>query len=343
MRGELLSPSARSPVISRHLRKSRLILLGAIGPMADGERSDAMQHDLEETRPWQVPPEAVQPGQRRAWVTILVGNEAGKVIPLEPGRTAIGRSEEADVVIDDELVSRIHTEILTRDDGSATIRDCESTNGTMVGSRGISSTPRELRDGARIHIGGAVVLRFSSRDRIEEHFESQLYDSATRDSLTGAYNKRFLQERLEQCFELSQRHERPMALIAFDLDNFKEINDRHGHPAGDQVLQDVVTAVAEDLRSGETLCRFGGDELVVLLHLAALEEALVVGERLRRTVARTITHWKGHTLRVTGSFGIASTSRGKWGSSTQLFAEADENLYRAKEAGRNRVCGSCRS
>jgi len=275
-------------------------------------------------------------------VTILVGPDAGRVISLQPGPNTIGRSPAADIVIPDELVSRIHVEIEVEVQGEATIRDCGSTNGTMLGSRPTASAPRELRDGARIQLGGAAVLRFSFRDRIEEHFENQLYESATRDELTGAYNRRHFNERFEQLFSLALRHQKPMGLVLFDLDDFQRINDDHGHAAGDLMLREIVDSIDGELRAGEVLARLGGDELAVLLPTATLEEALMVGERLRRKVETTVVHWGVQRLRTTASFGIGSTSRGRVDSTERLFIEADENLYRAKRAGKNRVCGSCR-
>lgn len=300
-----------------------------------------MTGNLEETAPWEREEPAPRSEARKAWLTVLVGHESGRVIPLEPGRTTLGRGAEADVVIAGEQVSRIHAELEVDPFGEATIRDCGSKNGTMLGSRPITDVPRELRDGARIQVGGAAVLRFSFRDHLEEHFEARLYESATRDVLTGAYNRRHFTERLEQHFALARRHGRPLALLLLDLDDFKRINDLHGHAAGDLVLREVVTAIDEDLRSGELLGRLGGDELAVLLASASLEEGLMVAERLRRRIERVDCYSGTHHLRPTASFGVASTSRGRMESTERLFVEADENLYRAKRAGKNRVCGSC--
>ena len=213
----------------------------------------------------------------------------------------------------------------------------------MLGSRPVTRTPRELRDGVEIQVGGAAILRFSFKDRVEEHFERRLYNSATRDGLTGVFNKRYFHENLEQSFARSLRQGAPLGLIVFDIDGFKDVNDFKGHAAGDQVLREVAGAISESLRTGESMARFGGDEFTVTLDGSTLEETLICAERLRRMIAALRIAWPSEELQVTASFGVASTSRGAYDTADRLFDEADESLYRAKNAGRNRVCGSRRS
>lgn len=298
-----------------------------------------MPHNLDETahwRPHEEPPKGVA---RRAWLTVITGTEAGRVYPLSTGTYVIGRATDSDIHLADAQISREHTQIVVDPDGTATIQDCASKNGTMLGSRTLSSTPCALRDGAKLQIGGSVVMRFSFRDHLEEHFERNLYHSATRDGLTGAYNKHHFATCLEKEFAYSRRYSRPMCLILIDLDDFKEVNDTQGHSAGDHVLFEIATRLLDELRGEEVVARYGGEEFVVLLSRADARQGLQVAERLRRVLEGAVIHWKDERVHVTASFGVASTSGSKVETGDELFQEADDCLYRAKRYGKNRVCG----
>lgn len=294
---------------------------------------------LNETTRWVGPETQARKGAKCAWLTIITGTEAGRVFPLEEGEHVIGRGPEASVQLRDEEVSRAHTRLAIESDGSATVRDCGSRNGTLIGTRPIGSQPVPLRDGSKIQIGGAVVVRFSFRDSIEESFERELYNSANRDHLTGAFNKRHFDKRLQEEFEASVRHNRSLSLVLFDLDEFKSINDRWGHPAGDQVLREIVRRCSNVLREGELLARYGGEEFVVLLRQTGVPGSVMVAERLRRELERSDVLWQGESLSVSASFGVATSSSGRHLCPDELIQAADSALYRSKRAGKNRVCG----
>lgn len=299
-----------------------------------------MPHHLGDTSFWEVPPDDPSELPRHAWLTVLVGEEAGKVYSLAVGKTTVGRSLDASLVFTDEQVSRLHLEIELRAEGKATVRDLGSTNGTLIGSRSLGSTAMELRDGAKLQVGGAIVLRFSYRDRAEESFERHLYDSLTSDPLTGVHNKRFFQQRLERDYARAAEPGSPMSLVMLDLDDFKAINDCLGHAAGDAALREVAAALDGQLRDGELVARYGGEEFVVILRATGLRAAMQCAERLRRAVQETRIQWEGRALRVTASFGVASTEGRRQASAERLLIEADDQLYRAKNLGKNRVCGA---
>lgn len=297
-----------------------------------------MPKDLGETSIWTRAGGSAEERGRKAWLTVLSGSEAGRVYPLEPGRWTLGRSTQASIVFPDSEVSRAHVEIEVRDDGTASIRDLGSTNGTLIGSRALGGEAVDLRDGAKLQIGGALVLRFSFRDHVEERFEQRLYDTLTRDALTGVHNKRYFELRLEQEFSHARRHGHSLGLVMIDLDDFKAINDTHGHAAGDHALRTVAGLFDDHLREDELIARYGGEEFVVLLRGASREEALLCAERLRRLVFSASVSWSGSPLHLSASLGVAVA-----GSDVQtpdeLFLAADEHLYRAKNSGKNRVCG----
>ncbi len=303
-----------------------------------------MTEGLEDTafyRAGNLPPHT---GRKRAWLTVIAGSEAGRVYPVEAGQIWIGRSPDADVVLPEKEVSRFHSLIVLHADGTATVRDCTSKNGTLLGSRTITETPAALRDGATLQVGGGVVLRFSFRDHLEEHFERKLYDSATRDDLTGAFNKRHFDERLRQELASAKRSGRPLSLVLLDIDDFKRVNDTHGHAAGDHVLREATTRLERELRESELLARYGGEEFVVLLRDTDLSLGLRVAERLRCALHSEPLTWEDQRIVLSASFGVACDPDGRYNDSPErLFQDADECLYRAKRAGKNRVCGGSRS
>lgn len=297
-----------------------------------------MYQELEETAHWDNTQLAEERAPRRAWLTVLTGSDAGRVYPLEAGRYSIGRGPHSDIVLVDKQISRDHTCLEICHDGSALIWDCASRNGTMIGSRSLNREPCDLRDGAKLQIGGAVILRFSFRDPMEKHFERKLYDSATRDSLTGAYNKRYFADGLRREYSHAARTGQPLSLIVFDLDNFKNVNDTWGHPAGDYVLRTIIGEALDCLRDEEILCRFGGEEFALLLRHTSIDEAVLVAERLRRLLRRMPLRWQGSPIPISASFGVASTDGHPCNSPESLLQEADTSLYRAKRSGKNRVC-----
>ena len=169
------------------------------------------------------------------------------------------------------------------------------------------------------------VLMASERMRAEfEHL-------ATHDQLTGALSRTVVIEACEQELERRQRHGRELSLMMMDLDNFKTINDTHGHLVGDRVLIDFVKQVTQQLRRPDRLGRFGGEEFVLLLPETPLDEALQVAERIRVNIQKNQIE-----PRYTVSIGVATAS-GQNPTIDQLVAQADAALYRAKKAGRNRV------
>ncbi|MEW6760611.1 MAG: diguanylate cyclase [Pseudomonadota bacterium] len=156
------------------------------------------------------------------------------------------------------------------------------------------------------------------------------------DHLTGLANRRAFFEAAEQELVRSRTAPRPTAVIALDADHFKAINDRHGHPGGDAVLQHLAGILAETFREVDVVARIGGEEFAVLLPSTDLPRAAVVAERLRAIVASSVVHFDGNRIRYTVSAGVACLLDGEGGIDL-LLKRADQALYAAKRAGRNRV------
>jgi diguanylate cyclase (GGDEF)-like protein len=134
---------------------------------------------------------------------------------------------------------------------------------------------------------------------------------------------------------LFERHGTPVALVLVDVDDFKKVNDIHGHLAGDRVLRDVAATVLASCRETDTAARWGGEELALLLPAANGAAAQVVGEKIRAAIAALAVEVDGRTIGATASFGVAEMRPGL--SAVELIARADAALYRAKRAGKNRV------
>ncbi|WP_336368217.1 GGDEF domain-containing protein [Marinobacter sp. C2H3] len=159
--------------------------------------------------------------------------------------------------------------------------------------------------------------------------------TARTDALTGIANKRALDEDLARTQHLSDRHEDTYSLVLIDLDHFKAVNDKHGHPAGDHVLRLAAERMTEALRVSDTLYRFGGEEFAALLPHANADQAAEVATRLRAAVAGAGVEIGSQQISVTASCGIAAHLGGE--SAAQWLARADEALYRAKRDGRDRI------
>jgi diguanylate cyclase (GGDEF)-like protein len=167
----------------------------------------------------------------------------------------------------------------------------------------------------------------------QAHLFAQMQQQALTDSLTGCFNRRSFDLRLEQNFQLATRMREPLSLVMIDLDNFKQINDRVGHEAGDVALCLLAEILRGGLRAVDTAARFGGDEFVIILPQANSEGAMVVAERLRKRIQQIKVPGVGQ---VTASFGIATFPNHASGRDALLVA-ADRALYNSKNAGRNRV------
>ena len=169
-----------------------------------------------------------------------------------------------------------------------------------------------------------------------EALQVQLHEQAVRDPLTGLHNRRFLAEALEREIARAARDDRPLAAVIVDLDQFKQINDRYGHGAGDATLCAAAKILTSFTRSIDIVCRYGGEEFMVLLPGAGLATAVERAESWRAAFADLVTDVGGVAIRATFSAGVAVHSA-HGGSGESLLKEADAALYRAKQAGRNRV------
>jgi diguanylate cyclase (GGDEF)-like protein len=161
--------------------------------------------------------------------------------------------------------------------------------------------------------------------------------SAT-DALTGIANRRTFDERLAIEVARSNRYGAPLSLVMIDLDHFKELNDRFGHPAGDEVLKRVAVLIDREKRLGDVVARYGGEEFAAILPHTEPRAATIWAERVRQLIAGTEVRSEAGALNVTASFGVAGAPQ-EQAESAGLVEGADQALYEAKRLGRNRVVG----
>jgi diguanylate cyclase (GGDEF)-like protein/PAS domain S-box-containing protein len=185
----------------------------------------------------------------------------------------------------------------------------------------------------------SLVMDISERTRAEravQVLQEELREQSTHDALTGLYNRRFLEESFNRELLLAERTGHPVSVIMGDLDHFKAVNDQNGHLAGDEVLRVFGTQMKHNSRATDIICRYGGEEFLLVLPGLSEEGAIERAEQLRRTIAATRINHGASQITVTASFGVASFPL--HGLTTdELIAAADRALYSAKSDGRNRV------
>lgn len=177
---------------------------------------------------------------------------------------------------------------------------------------------------------------------VNAHLFQEIQRLAITDTLTGLYNRRYFFERACQEFLHSCRYQHPLTLIMFDLDHFKTVNDTYGHPAGDLVLQTISRLVSQTIRKSDLVARFGGEEFIILLPETPLHDGEFLAERLRQKLASTPIPLNEHSISITASFGVCGGNAGDCQIEARRAIEmmiefADQALYQAKQAGRNRV------
>jgi len=208
-----------------------------------------------------------------------------------------------------------------------------------------SSTPEDKVRGLDLGAVDYVTKPFDAfelRARVRaalrtKHLQDLLIEHAHIDPLTGLPNRRALMECLQREWARIERHGGRLSFVMADIDHFKLVNDAYGHHIGDRLLQEVAQAIAEQCRQGDLPARYGGEEFAIVVPDVSASSAVHLAERCRQKIEQIRLSEKGGTVRTTASFGVAEA--GGVASCEALIKRADEALYRAKEAGRNRVLG----
>ena len=273
----------------------------------------------------------------------------GRRFTLSRDEHFAGRRRDLDLPVDVDSVSRRHARFY-REGDDWWLEDLQSTNGTYVNDDPIER--RRLEDGDIVRFGEAVT-KFLSGSNIERAYHEEIYRLSILDGLTGIHNKRFFEEVLEREVARSLRHGRPLALVMFDIDFFKNVNDGHGHVAGDAILQALCRRLRPRIRREDLLARVGGEEFACLLPDTEQGGAIAFAEDLRGMVEREAFAFESASIPITISLGLAvlepsmtdlrsSDDSGRSLAEARdaeiLLKRADDRLYEAKNRGRNRVC-----
>ncbi|NTW98425.1 MAG: GGDEF domain-containing protein [Geobacteraceae bacterium] len=165
-------------------------------------------------------------------------------------------------------------------------------------------------------------------------YEQKLVEMNTKDALTGIYNRRFLESRLQEECERHRRHSRPLSLIMIDIDFFKKVNDNYGHQCGDIILHAVANKIASVIRTSDFVARYGGEEFCCLLPETDLDAAVIVAENIRTHIEKMEHLFENNSINVTISLGVSGLMTDD--SHEKLLKRADDALYQAKHSGRNR-------
>ena len=160
--------------------------------------------------------------------------------------------------------------------------------------------------------------------------------AALHDPLTGLLNRGSLSQSLQREIKLSQRHHQTFSIMILDLDDFKKINDSHGHMVGDEVLKHCAKLINEQIRDADLAFRIGGEEFLILLSRSKMNGALKLAQRIREAMENSPCKVDSHNLTITTSIGLASFKAGD--SKNDLISRADKALYQAKQQGKNQVC-----
>ena len=276
-----------------------------------------------------------QPAQRdRAMLLRMDGVGAGQVVSIAQTPFTMGRHANNKLPIDDDSISRFHARFVT-ENGAYFVEDLGSRNGTFI--QGKRVVRAEIKDDDWVQLGARVAFRFALTDSRQEGLLRKLYESSTRDALTGAYNRRHFDDRLRAEIAFAVRHATDCALILLDLDHFKRVNDTYGHPAGDEILRHLGAIAQRALRTEDVFARFGGEEFAVIVRGASTRGAGRLAERLREALQQQNAVHDGQEVPVTLSAGCAALSCCATPTPEEVVAVADRRLYAAKQAGRNRV------
>ena len=263
-------------------------------------------------------------------LVIISGDDMGRRFELGHTEVSIGRADNCTICVTTDQVSRKHA-MVQGILGKYYIVDNRSTNGTFVNEQKVERA--KLLDGDQIRVG-KTVLKYTE-SHVEQRYFEHVFNLASMDALTGAFNKRYFDETFGKEAARAQQTATPMSVVLFDIDHFKKVNDTYGHPAGDAVLKNVAAAVSAQLREGDALFRVGGEEFILVLSATGRDQAVQAAEAVRALISDLVTDFMGTRITATLSLGVAEL--GATELPAALYQRADGLLYSAKRGGRNRV------
>jgi two-component system cell cycle response regulator len=274
------------------------------------------------------------PGSDSGCLIVIYGQEMGRRVRVTTEPLVIGRSPKCDIQVDQESVSRNHCRIRF-EGGEFLVRDMGSTNGTYVNDDLVQEDGR-LRHGDQLKVG-RTILKFIVGDNVEVEYHEEIYRLMTIDGLTQLHNKRYFDEMLDREVARAKRYKRSFSLLVFDIDLFKNINDRFGHLAGDAILRQLGAVLLGRLRVNDVLARIGGEEFALITPEVGLDGAKELAGKINRLIGDTRFEFEGTRVNVTVSVGVAEWQP-HYEDPIDVFKAADDKMYEGKRNGRNQVC-----
>lgn len=277
-------------------------------------------------------------GKAPPCLVLLVGPSQfiGKQWVIEDTDRILGRSHLSHIFIDDKSISKSHAK-LTLSAGEVHIVDLHSTNKTIVNGNILQpDAPQLLKNNDQIVVGN-IIFKFLEKGNIETVSVADTFDRGNRDALTGIANRGAFNQRAEESFRKSELLGVEYSIITFDIDNFKKVNDTHGHPAGDYVLIELSKVIRLKLiRENDFFARTGGEEFCFILLGANQKQTVEIAERVRQVIEAHHFEFQRVQLPITISVGVATKQPGdrKW---EDIFSKADKALYESKTQGKNQV------
>jgi len=278
----------------------------------------------------------LSPNDKQGFLTVVGGGGAdlGKSAPVGQS-IEIGRSKNCGLALVDLHVSSRHARLWLSEQGSYLLEDLGSSNGTRINHKEVKSRV-ELVDGDKIFVGKSVI-RFAMADAVDLKFHDELAQKVHSDPLTGLDSKHCFDDALEVAVSNAQRTASVLSLLMMDMDGLKAINDTHGHQFGAYAIAETGRIIGQTLGDYGRACRYGGDEFTAKLPGLDKSAAMKIGEEIRQRIDQANLEFERIPLHPTISIGVASYPE-DGATIEELINAADQALYRAKRAGKNRVC-----
>lgn len=274
------------------------------------------------------------PGCGNECLVVIYGESLGRKFDLTDDIVTIGRDPENYITLDTDCVSRRHARIETVDEHKFVV-DLNSTNGTYLND--LLASREKLKSGDLLKVGDTI-FKFLAGANIEMAYHEEIYTMTVTDGLTQIPNKRYLMEYLEREFSRARRYARNLSCLMLDIDHFKHINDEFGHLTGDFILKELASTIRKRIRKEEMFARYGGEEFCIVLPESDPESVREFASTVRRLIETHLFEFEGSRINVSVSLGVGHLGM-HMKDPIELLKAADDKLYEAKRAGRNRVVG----
>lgn len=275
--------------------------------------------------------------EQPACLILIRGTPQGHRFFITADEMIIGRDPSADISIPDNSISRKHAKVI-REGNVVKIEDLGSSNGTAINGKKLESgNVAKLAKEDLIKLGNSIV-KYLPAGEIEIIFYGNLNQAANTDQMTKCFNKGYFLEAIEAEVKRAKALSTQLALIFFDLDHFKKVNDTYGHEGGDFVLKEFTNLVRTMgvLRQKDIFARYGGEEFCLMMPGTSIQDAAQMAETIRGKIHAHEFVYEGKRIPVTTSLGV-SEIKADMEVAADLIKSADKALYESKQGGRNRV------